>query len=64
MVRNQSIKIKSGSLIETINDYLPMLICLVQTHLQKKEEFGMPGYIQICHNDKSRNSGGIMLAIK
>ena len=41
-----------------------MLICLVQTHLQKKEEFGMPGYIQICHNDKSRNSGGIMLAIK
>ena len=41
-----------------------MLICLVEIHLQKEEEIRMPGYIQIFCNDRSRNSEGIMLAVK
>ena len=49
--------------METISDYQPILICLVETHLQK-EEIRMPGYCQIFRNDRSGNSGGIMLALK
>ena len=33
------------SRMETISDYQPMLICSVETHLQKKEEKRIPGYI-------------------
>ena len=37
--------------METISDYQPILICLVETHLQKEEEIRIPGYSQIFHND-------------
>ena len=33
------------SRMETISDYQPMLMCSVETHLQKKEENRIPGYI-------------------
>ena len=29
--------------METISDYQPILICLVETHLQKEEEIRIPG---------------------
>ena len=41
-----------------------MLIWLVETHLQKEEEIRIPGYSQIFRNDKSQNSGDIVLAVK
>ena len=41
---------KVDSIMETISDYQPILICLVETHLQK-EEIRIPGYSQIFHND-------------
>ena len=50
--------------METISDYQPTLICLVETHLQKDEEIRIPGYSQIFRNVRSGNSGGIMLAVK
>ena len=50
--------------METISDYQPILICLVETHLQKEEKMRIPGYSHIFRNDRSRNSGGIMLAVK
>ena len=50
--------------METISDYQPILICLVETHLQKEEEIRIPGYSQIFRNDRPGNSGGIMLVVK
>ena len=50
--------------METITEYQPILICLVETHLQKEEEIRIPGYNQIYCNDRSGNCGGIMLAVK
>ena len=50
--------------METISDYQPILICLVETHLQKEEEIRIPGYSLIFRNDRSGNSGGTMLAVK
>ena len=52
------------SIMETISHYQPILICLVETHLEKEEEIRIPEYSQIFCNDRSENSGGIMLAVK
>ena len=60
----RGLKSKADSIMETISDYQPILICLVKTHLQKEEEIRIPGYSQIFCNDRSGNSGGIMLAVK
>ena len=60
----RGLKSKVDSIIETISDYQPILICLVETHLQNKEEIRMSGHSQIFRNDRSGNSGGIMLAVK
>ena len=60
----RGLKSKVDSIMETISDYQPILICLVETHLQKEEEIRIPGYSQIFRNDRSGNSGGIMLAVK
>ena len=43
--------------METISDYQPMLICTVETHLQKEEENRIPGYSQKFRNDRLENSG-------
>ena len=62
------LKSKVDSIMKTINDYqsilICLLICLVETYLQKEEEIGIPGYRQIFRNDRSANSGGIILAMK
>ena len=47
----RGLKSKVDSIMETISDYQPILICLVETHLQKEEEIRIPGYSQIFHND-------------
>ena len=47
-----------------IFDYQPMLICLVETPLQKEKEIRIPGYSQIFRNDRSRNSESITLAVQ
>ena len=60
----RGLKSKLDSIMETISDYQPILMCLVETHLQKEEEIRIPRYSQIFRNDRSRNSGGIMLAVK
>ena len=48
--------LKVDSIMETITDYQPILICLVKIHLQKEEEIRIPGYSQIFRNDRSGNS--------
>ena len=62
------LKSKVDSIMKTINGYqsilICLLICLVETYLQKEEEIGIPGYRQIFRNDRSGNSGGIILAMK
>ena len=60
----RGLKSKVGSITETISDYQPILICLVETHLEKEEEIRIPGYSKIFRNDRPGNSGGIMLAVK
>ena len=60
----RGVKSKVVSLMGTISDFQPTLICLVKTHLQKEEEIRIPGYNLIFHNDKSANSGWIILALK
>ena len=60
----RGLKSKIDSIMETISDYQPILIYLVKTRLQKEEEIRMPGYSQIFRNHRSRNSGGIRLAVK
>ena len=42
--------------METISDYQPILICLVETHLQIEEKIRMSRYSQIFRNDRSGNS--------
>ena len=49
--------------METISEYQSILIRLVETHLQKEEEIRIPEYYQIFRNVRSRNNGGIMLAL-
>ena len=61
---NGGLRSKVDSIMETVSDYQPILICLVETHLQKEEEIRIPGYSQIFRNDRPGNSGGIMLAVK
>ena len=60
----RGLKSKVDSTIEIISDYQPILICLVETHLQKYEKIMIPGYIQIFRNDTSGNCRGIMLAVE
>ena len=51
----RGLKSKVDSIMETISDYQPILICLVETHLQKEEEIRIPGYNQIFRNDRLGN---------
>ena len=59
----RGLKSKIDSLAETIDDYEPALICLVETHLLKEEQIQIPGY-KIFRNDGTNNSRGILIAIK
>ena len=46
------------------SEYQAILVFLVETYLQQKEEIRIPGYCQIFRNDRPGNSGSIMLAAK
>ena len=60
----RGLKSKVDSIMETISDYQPILICLVETHLQKEKEIRIQGYSQIFRNNRSGNSRSIKLAVK
>ena len=47
-----------------INDYQPALVCIVETLVQKQEEIQIPGYSFLYHNDRSANSGGILIRVR
>ena len=55
---------KVDPLMETVSDYQTMLICLIETHLQKEVEIRIPGYSRIFLNDRSGISGSIILELK
>ena len=46
-----------------INDYQPALVCIVETHMQKEEEIQMLGYSLVYRNDRSANSGKILIGV-
>ena len=47
-----------------IDDYQPALVCIVETHMEKEEETQIPGYSLVCRNDRSANSGGILIGVR
>ena len=47
-----------------IDDYQPALVCIVETHMQKEEEIQIPGYSLVYRNDRSANSGGILIGVR
>ena len=47
-----------------IGDYQPSLICIVETHMQKEEEIQIPGYSLVYCNDRSADSGGILIGVR
>ena len=59
----RGLKSKIDALDEVIDDYKPNLICLVETHLAKEEQIGIPGY-RIYRNDGTKNSKGILIAVR
>ena len=57
------LKSKIDALDEVIDGYQPNLICLVETHLAKEEQIGILEY-RIYRNDGTKNSKGILIAVK
>ena len=53
----RGIKSKVESLTETEDDTNPTIICLVETHMLKKEEITTPGYETVFREDRTNNSG-------
>ena len=47
-----------------IDNYQPSLVCIVETHMQKKEEIQIPGYSFVYRNDRSANSGGTLIRVR
>ena len=47
-----------------IDDYQPALVCLVETYMQIEEDIQMPGYSLVYCNDRSENSGRILIAVR
>ena len=47
-----------------IDDYQPALVCIVETHMEKEEEIQIPGYSLVCHNDRSANSGEMLIGVR
>ena len=60
----RGLKSKVDSVQEIVADSQPNLLCLVETHMQEEEEIRIPGYETIYQNDKTSNSGGIVIAVK
>ena len=59
----RGLKSKIDSLAETIDDYEPTLIRLVETHLSKQEQIQIPRH-KIFRNDGTINSRCILIAIR
>ena len=47
-----------------IDDYQPALVCIVETHMQKEKEIQIPAYSLVYRNDRSANSGGILIGVR
>ena len=60
----RGIKSKVDSLTETVDYTNPTIICLVETHMVKEVEITIPGYETVFREDRTNNSGGIMIAVK
>ena len=60
----RGLKSKVDSVQELVDDCQPNLLCLVETHMQEKQEITITGYETIYRNDKTSNSGGILIAVK
>ena len=60
----RGLKSKLDSPQEMIDDYQSALVCIVETHMQKEEEIQMPGYNLWNCNDRSANSGGILIGVR
>ena len=60
----RGLKSKIDSVQELVDDCQPNLLCLVETHMQEKQEITITGYETIYRNDKTSNSGGILIAVK
>ena len=59
----RGLKSKIDALDEVIDCYKPNLICLVESHLAKEEQIGIPGY-RVYRNDGTKNSKGILIAVR
>ena len=57
-------KSRVDSVQELVDDCQPNLLCLVEIHMQEKQEIKITGYETIYRNDKTSNSGGILIAVK
>ena len=47
-----------------IDNYHPSLVCIIETHIQKEDEIQISGYSFVCRNDRSTNSGGILIGVR
>ena len=47
-----------------IDDYQPSLVCIVEKHVQKEKEIQIPGYSLVYCNDRSANSGKILIRVR
>ena len=57
------LKSRIDALDEATDDYKPSLIHLVEAHLVKEEQIGIPGY-RVYRNNATENSKGILLAVR
>ena len=60
----RGLKSKLDSLQERIDDYQPALVCIVETNMQKEEEIQISSYSLVYRNDRSANSGGILIEVR
>ena len=60
----RGLKSKVDSVQELVDDCQPNLLCLVEIHMQEKQEIKITGYETIYRNDKTSNSGGLLIAVK
>ena len=57
-------KSKVDSVQELVDGCQPNLLCLVETNMQEAEDITLPGYKTKYWNNKTSNSGGIIIAVK
>ena len=61
-VNIRGLKSKVNSLVDTIAEKYPPVICLVETHLAKEDTISIEGYDLIFRNDSTSDSEGILTA--